>query len=234
VRRSELANAASRNECTTFPRSELAFCRETELSHTAQPTPRFDREVELWHMRNLGLAGLMPAAGETVACYQSFGSEPPTRQLLCDLVARGLGLLLPAPGASLRELRWGRATAATCALPVAPPGQLPSPQPPYLPATALSQCSLVMVPALGVDRSGTRLGRGGGWYDRALAHRRSGSVVLAVVYPFEVHPAGTLPRESHDLSVDGVLTAGGVELFEQNRANGNCPDGEQTVGTWPA
>jgi len=73
---------------------------------------------------------------------------------------------------------------------------------------------LVLVPALAVDRSGTRLGRGGGWYDRALGHLAPGSVVLAVVYPQEVWPAGALPRENHDQSVDGVLTWFGVELFE--------------------
>ncbi|WP_420796576.1 5-formyltetrahydrofolate cyclo-ligase [Bifidobacterium pseudolongum] len=41
------------------------------------------------------------------------------------------------------------------------------------------------MPALRVDRCGARLGRGGGWYDRALAWRRSGVPLVAVCWPWE-------------------------------------------------
>lgn len=37
-----------------------------------------------------------------------------------------------------------------------------------LPLEELQRADLVFIPALAVDESGTRLGRGGGWYDRAL------------------------------------------------------------------
>jgi len=160
-----------------------------------------------------GLVGCLPGMGESVACYLSTGSEPDTAALLQLLVERGLVVLLPAPGPTRRAIKWGMVTPATCALPVSPPGGLPQPPPPYLGAKALGQCQLVLVPALAVDRSGTRLGRGGGWYDRALAEVAPGALVLAVVYPSEVLPAGALPREAHDVPVDGVLTSAGAVLF---------------------
>jgi 5-formyltetrahydrofolate cyclo-ligase len=72
---------------------------------------------------------------------------------------------------------------------------------------------LVLAPALAVDFSGTRLGRGGGWYDRALAHASADALVLAVCFPWEVLPAGALPRQFHDRPVDGALTNQGVSLF---------------------
>jgi 5-formyltetrahydrofolate cyclo-ligase len=70
------------------------------------------------------------------------------------------------------------------------------------------------VPALAVDGAGTRLGQGGGSYDRALARLGAGArrLVLAVVHDDEVL-AGPLPREPHDVGVDGALTPSGLVLF---------------------
>lgn len=78
---------------------------------------------------------------------------------------------------------------------------------PRLGIDALRTAHLVLAPALAVDRSGTRLGHGGGYYDRALRHVRPGVRVVAVVHPHELLEAGTLPQEPHDRRVDAVLTA---------------------------
>jgi hypothetical protein len=48
---------------------------------------------------------------------------------------------------------------------------------------------------------------GGGWYDRALRHRRPGTPVWALANADEVLPA--LPSEPHDLPVDAVVTENG-------------------------
>ncbi|MDR0365652.1 MAG: 5-formyltetrahydrofolate cyclo-ligase [Bifidobacteriaceae bacterium] len=171
-----------------------------------------------------GLAAVLPDAGERVAAFESVGSEPSTVALLAGLAADGLRILVPARsgagGEGWGEPAWVEVLTATCALPVPPTAsRLPSQavQPgrgQVLEAEALGQCQLILVPALAVDRSGTRLGQGGGWYDRALTHRGPGALTLAVCYPHEVLPGGVLPRETHDLMVDGALTARGVELFD--------------------
>ena len=57
---------------------------------------------------------------------------------------------------------------------------------------------------------GYRLGVGGGWYDRALQHRGKHQTVLAWAREAEVVPA--VPREPHDLPVDGYVTERGVHL----------------------
>ena len=73
--------------------------------------------------------------------------------------------------------------------------------------------ALVLLPALAVDGAGTRLGQGGGHYDRTLAllpSTRPGRPVLAaVVRDPELLPAGALPREAHDVPVDAALTPSG-------------------------
>ena len=69
----------------------------------------------------------------------------------------------------------------------------------------------VFVPALALDRTGTRLGHGAGWYDRALAGIPSSITTIGVVHRGDLLPAGDIPREPHDQSVQAVLTE--RELF---------------------
>ncbi len=67
---------------------------------------------------------------------------------------------------------------------------------------ALAACDLVLVPALLVARDGTRLGRGGGSYDRALA--RSTGLTVALVHDGEL--VDHLPVEPHDVPVWAAAT----------------------------
>ena len=91
-----------------------------------------------------------------------------------------------------------------------------------LPPEALQQAQMIIVPALMVDERGTRLGRGGGWYDRALMHRAANAPVIAVCWPWEIHST-LLPHETHDLPVDGALTPEGyVKRASHSLASGRC------------
>lgn len=113
----------------------------------------------------------------------------------CDVV------LLPV--AATRQLQWGPYVAGTLV-----PGRwgLHEPPKPWLPADAVTRAEVVLVPALAVDRSGVRLGRGGGFYDRALALCRPGTRLIAVVRDDEV--LDTVPREPHDIPMTHALTPG--------------------------
>jgi 5-formyltetrahydrofolate cyclo-ligase len=86
--------------------------------------------------------------------------------------------------------------------------RLSEPVGPRLGVEAVATASLVLVPALAVDGSGSRLGRGGGSYDRALARVPAEVPVVALLYPDEILPA--LPHEPHDRPVTGALTPAGL------------------------
>ena len=66
--------------------------------------------------------------------------------------------------------------------------------------------SLVIVPALAFARDGTRLGRGGGYYDRWLADTQGVSVGLC--YTQYLFPC--LPSQKHDRRVDAICTQEGI------------------------
>lgn len=122
-----------------------------------------------------------------LAAFVSFGSEPPTGPLLDGLVAAGTQVLVPVIDGD--DLDWVAYVGGGRALGT----------------TAIATADLVVVPALAVDRSGHRLGRGRGYYDRALVAVTA--PVVAVVYDEEL--IESVPIEPHDRRVQGVLCPAG-------------------------
>ena len=70
------------------------------------------------------------------------------------------------------------------------------------PVIAPEKLDLVIVPALAYDLAGFRLGYGGGYYDRFLTGTQAFKAGLAR----ERLIMDMLPRESHDIAVDSVIT----------------------------
>ncbi len=174
--------------------------------HHTTPRQRAEAGVALARVVST-LPGLDEA--RCVAAYSARPSEPDTTAILDMLAGRGVEVLLPVLGAGLSR-EWAT-YAGPDDLVQRAPGRPPEPGTPSLGAEGLSRADLILAPALAVDSSGTRLGQGGGWYDRALQHARPGVPVVALVFADEVYDADThpLPREQHDRRVDMVATPEG-------------------------
>lgn len=123
-----------------------------------------------------------------------------------------LPVLVDDAGHSLEGPAWALWAADSGLVSPSPrrPGQ---PSGPRLGAEALREADVVLVAALAVDEGGSRLGQGGGWYDRALLGVGPGVPVIAAVFDEEVMVAGALPREPHDRAVDAAIAPGGVHLL---------------------
>jgi 5-formyltetrahydrofolate cyclo-ligase len=78
---------------------------------------------------------------------------------------------------------------------------------------ALDQIDLVIVPGLGFDLKGNRIGRGRGFYDQFLAHEgwRGHSCGLA----FEEQVVEHVPMGEHDVPVDMLVTDAAVRMFRR-------------------
>ena len=141
------------------------------------------------------------AAAQTVHVYSPLllRGEVDTRPLIAALHLRGVAVLMPrvrpgaprtldavrvAPGAALRPGPFGIGEPAGGA--VVDPAEI----------------DLVVVPALGADRAGVRLGYGGGFYDAFLAGLRAATVAPAFAGCF----VERLPAEPHDVPVHIVVT----------------------------
>ena len=66
---------------------------------------------------------------------------------------------------------------------------------------------LVICPGLAFDETGTRLGMGGGYYDRFLPRCARARVIMAA---FEAQHAAILPREGTDVRMDRIVTEDAV------------------------
>ncbi|MBV9128413.1 MAG: 5-formyltetrahydrofolate cyclo-ligase [Verrucomicrobia bacterium] len=92
-----------------------------------------------------------------------------------------------APAHELRPIRWGLREPASDA-----------------PTTALAEIGLALIPGLAFTAAGSRLGRGGGFYDRLLAEPDFRAHTVGLCFDFQLLPS--LPLEAHDAAVGEVLT----------------------------
>ena len=145
-----------------------------------------------------GLAG-----ARTLAAFVPDAIEPGHGRLPAVYTQLGARVLLPVVPKDGSELAWAVDTGRLA------PGRfgLLEPVGPRLGPTAIGAADVVVVPALSVDRSGARLGRGGGYYDRALPYVRPGALMVAVVFDDEF--VDELPVEPHDRPVTAVVTPTG-------------------------
>ena len=149
-----------------------------------------------------------PETSPVVAAFVSMGTEPPMGALLEALLDAGARLLVPRLGAG-RDLGWAWLGGLDDLRDMGE-RRPREPQAGTLPADAMRSVDLVVMPALGIDPNGNRLGRGGGWYDRMLALRAPGTPAVAVVYPWERMDGSALPHAPHDMPVDATLTDAGI------------------------
>lgn len=144
----------------------------------------------------------------TVAAYVGVGREPGTSPLLDGLAAAGKRVLLPLLLPD-NDLDWAT-YAGPESLASAPRGLLEPDTPPLGP-DAIATADAVIVPGLAVDRTGLRMGRGGGSYDRALARVPVGTFTCVVLNSEEV--LDRVPAAPHDRRVTAVATEKGLVRF---------------------
>jgi 5-formyltetrahydrofolate cyclo-ligase len=138
-----------------------------------------------------------------VAGYWPAGSELDVRPLLARLHARSHRLVLPmvierAAPLVFRVWRPGD--------PVVERNRVGGPAdgaPPLDP-------DVLLVPLLGFDRSGARLGQGAGHYDRTLPVLRAAKPIRAIGVGYAVQELPSVPTGPYDQKLDAVLTEAGL------------------------
>jgi 5-formyltetrahydrofolate cyclo-ligase len=157
---------------------------------------------------------LAAATGGPVCVYLPVGSEPGSPELVADLRDAGHEVLLPVVPRDPGPLDWA-AYAGPDSLTAAPLG-LREPTGPRLGPDAIARARLVLVPGLAADRSGVRLGRGAGHYDRTLSLAAPDVPIVIVLNDEEL--VEHLPAEPHDRPVTGALLPGaGLVTLGNNR-----------------
>ncbi len=189
------------------------------------PTERQDQsdalgEAVVAHVGRLFADSAGATPRPTVAAYLGVDPEPRTASLLGELHRLGFGVVVPIcePAYELSWAAWTpgialeRSVRAPVDEPVGPRRRFGDLAP---------QVALILVPALGVDVEGNRIGQGGGYFDRFLARHpvdEPGAVPrLGVVYRSEILPSGVIPTEPYDQPLTGAFTADGLLRFDRTR-----------------
>lgn len=148
-----------------------------------------------------GLARLgLPRPGTRIAAFQPFDGEIDPSAILRR--ARALGCTIHVPViASLRHRRMRF-------MPLRAGGE-----PARSGAVGARWLDLVLVPLVGFDAEGNRLGMGAAFYDRQFAflrHRRAWRRPLLLGLAFDLQRVDRLPAQPHDVRLWGVLTERGL------------------------
>lgn len=143
----------------------------------------------------------------SVAAYLSLPDEPGTRDFLAWAADSGIDVLLPVS----REdglLDWARYDGDAEDSDIL---GMPAPTSELLGPIAINDVDLIVVPAAAVDRTGMRMGWGRGYFDKTIGSMENCPPVYAVIFDDELVDA--VPRERHDMPVDGVVTPSGIVAF---------------------
>jgi 5-formyltetrahydrofolate cyclo-ligase len=145
-----------------------------------------------------------------VMVFWSFGSEPDTAPLIEALHSRGARVALPwivdgemeprsyAPGDLVTETSFGAWEPSG--------GERLDP----------ASIDVVVTPAVAFDRSGRRVGYGGGFYDRFFPRTRPDTLRIGIGFSLQLLEED-LPGGHFDHGIDGVVTESGVVRFERRR-----------------
>ena len=137
------------------------------------------------------------AAG-VVCCYLSTSTEVQTDAIIAAAHAGGIRVAVPTvPLPGLAEVR---ADTTLC------PGPRGVRQPEAIVPVPVDAVDLWIVPGVAFGRDGSRLGRGGGYYDRLLAQARG--TVLGLAFDFQIFDR--LPVDPWDHFVDRIVTESGA------------------------
>ncbi len=184
---------------TTFPNPAKAALRAhfRQARHSLEPAQREALSARIVENILLWLDALdeLPS---TLALYLASPLEVNLDVLIEPLQARGVRIA--APGA---EGFAQVSTSSTCA-----PSTSQSWRQAQGEEVDAEDLAVVLLPGLAFGRDGSRLGQGGGWFDRALEDSRA--VLVGVAFNCQIVDA--LPVEEHDVPVQWVASEDGVVL----------------------
>jgi 5-formyltetrahydrofolate cyclo-ligase len=196
--------------------SAIPFFMKATLRKQLRSARRALSEPDHWH-RSLAAARTIMRlrffrAGCRVALYLPFDGESDTAALMAAARRRGVQVFVPVISHRRHaRLRFYPLTGATV------PGEYGI-SVPRLRSTPISPqwLDLIVIPLVGVDGEGRRLGMGGGYYDRALAFRRrrrcwKGPHLVGLA--FDCQRTSVKFADAWDLRLDSLATESGAEHF---------------------
>ncbi|MEC7416792.1 MAG: 5-formyltetrahydrofolate cyclo-ligase [SAR324 cluster bacterium] len=145
----------------------------------------------------------------TLHCSLALPEEPDTTTWFERVWALGKQTVVPCMMPGTRELKHTRLTSLAHLQRGA--FGLPELLPEFREWVKPESLDLVLVPGVAFDRKGERLGFGKGYYDRFLT--KTSALLVGVAFSAQVIP--DVPTESHDVSMNALLTENGITMIDR-------------------
>ena len=132
---------------------------------------------------------------QNIACYFPIGSEVNTHDIILNILEQGKNLLLPRivddniefyVVSNLEKLEKGSFEIME----------------PKSSCEKAKKIDCVLIPTVGVSKSGVRLGYGHGYYDRFLSS--TDAMKISLTYSKQI--VKSIPSDSHDIKIDWIVT----------------------------
>lgn len=141
---------------------------------------------------------------ETILVYSSKSPEVDTQPLIASLLGEGKNIIVPIIQREDCSLRLSYIRTADVLVPST--FNVPEPIGNEIPADP-AEIEVALIPLLGFDDAGNRIGYGAGYYDRFLSkHTHFPTVGVA----FAVQKCDHIPHEATDQTLDAVVTESGI------------------------
>lgn len=150
---------------------------------------------------------------KNILFYASFKGEADTLSLLRHAIKAGKRIVLPKVDREQECLRLYEIKNISELV----RGYMGIPEPGILKGREISlkDIDIAIVPGVGFDIKGRRLGYGGGYYDKLFAGSERHITTIALCFEEQIVPA--LPDEGHDVKIDKIVTEKRVINCEQKK-----------------
>ena len=187
-------------------RARRALTRDLQQSHARQAALHFARSR-------------LPLHASTVAGYVAADGELDLQDVFSRLFSMGKRVALPVIDPLTRRLEFfehlphAPLVAGRYGIPVPPPEAR------HIPTLAID---LVLTPLVAFDGTGSRVGMGGGYYDRTFGrlNRHLRPTLIGAAHSLQEAPSH-LKRQPWDVAIDGVLTECGFARFSKRKFGTN-------------
>jgi 5-formyltetrahydrofolate cyclo-ligase len=190
-------NDMTREETTVAEAKHAARAQAREARNAVTPS---ERQSAVQQLSSVLLAVPELAEASTVLVHAALPSEIDPTPAIWSLRKRGVRIVYPrieAPG--VLGLHYVDHELDLV------PGPFGLSQPSeHAPRTPHALIDAILVPAVAFDEQGSRLGYGGGYYDRLLPQCRPACIRIGIAFDEQV--LGHIPAEEHDQRVDAIIT----------------------------
>ncbi len=196
------SNQQSRQNPRISLRQQL---RARRLGLTTSARSRFDEAIQQ-HILQL----LESRNACSIACYWSFNGEPDITPLCKQWLAHGGTIALPrVPEQRHRQMvfhSWQADTKLTT-------NCFGIPEPEDSVVIPISGFDMMLIPLVGYDRFGNRIGMGAGYYDRYLEPVRESERPLRVGVAYSLQEIAPIQKNSWDIPLHGLVNELGWFTF---------------------